>query len=69
MRAIDPAKYAAWSQGDVAHPNMKIPTIAAAVASGVNMNEWVFESIEERSTSCPPCSPTRPCSWGSSARC
>ena len=46
VRAIDPGKYAAWSQGDVAHPNTKIPTIAAAVASGVNMNEWVHESIE-----------------------
>jgi len=46
VRAIDPAKYAAWSQGDVAHPNAKLPTIAAAVASGVNMNEWVHESIE-----------------------
>jgi len=45
VRAIDPAKYAAWSQGDVAHPNTKLPTIAAA-ASGVNMNEWVHESIE-----------------------
>ena len=39
-------KYAAWRQGDVAKPNTKIPTIAAAVASGVNMNEWVYESIE-----------------------
>ena len=39
-------KYAAWSQGDVAHPNTKISTIAAAVTSGVNMNEWVHESIE-----------------------
>jgi len=46
VRAIDPLKYAAWSQGDVAHPNLKLPTIAAAVASGVNINEWVFESIE-----------------------
>jgi len=46
VRAIDPAKHAAWSQGDVAHPNTKLPTIAAAVASGVNMNEWVHESIE-----------------------
>ena len=46
VRAIDPTKYAAWSQGDVASPNTKIPTIAAAVASGVNMNEWVHESIE-----------------------
>ncbi len=25
VRAIDPAKYAAWSQGDVAHPNTKLP--------------------------------------------
>ena len=39
-------KYAAWSQGDVAHPQYEIPTISAAVASGVNMNEWVHESIE-----------------------
>ena len=31
---------------DVAHPNTKLPTVAAAVASGVNMNEWVHESIE-----------------------
>ena len=46
VRAIDPVAYAAWSQGDVASPNTKIPTIAAAVASGVNMNEWVHESIE-----------------------
>ena len=46
VRAIDPVKYAAWSQGDVAHPNNKLPTIAAVVASGVNMNEWVHESIE-----------------------
>jgi len=46
VRAIDPVKYAAWSQGDVASPNRKIPTIAAAVASGVNVNEWVHESIE-----------------------
>lgn len=46
VRAIDPVKYAARSQGDVASPNRKIPTIAAAVASGVNMNEWVQVSIE-----------------------
>ena len=46
VRAIDPVAFAAWSQGDVASPNTKIPTIAAAVASGVNMNEWVHESIE-----------------------
>lgn len=46
IRAINPVRYAAWSQGDVASPNTKIPTIAAAVASGVNMNEWVHESIE-----------------------
>ena len=46
IRAIDPVAYAAWSQGDVATPNTKIPTVAAAVASGVNMNECVHESIE-----------------------
>ena len=45
VRAIDPAKYAAWSQGDVASPDRKIPTIAAAFASGVNISEWV-QSIE-----------------------
>ena len=31
VRAIDPAKYAARSQGDVAHSNTKIPIIAGAV--------------------------------------
>ncbi len=46
VRVIDPVKYAAWSQGDVASPNTRIPTVAAAVASGVNLNEWVHESIE-----------------------
>lgn len=46
IRAIDPAKHAAWCQGDIAKPRMSIRTIAAAVASGVNMNEWVYESIE-----------------------
>jgi LysM repeat protein len=46
VRAIDPARYAAWSQGDVASPNTNMPTIAAAVASGTNLNEWVYESIE-----------------------
>ena len=46
VRDIDPVAYAAWSQGDVASPNTKNPTVAAAVASGVNMNEWVHESIE-----------------------
>jgi N-acetylmuramoyl-L-alanine amidase CwlA len=30
VRAIDPVAYAAWSQGDVASPNTKIPTIASA---------------------------------------
>lgn len=30
----------------MAPANTKIPTVAAAVASGVNMNEWVHESIE-----------------------
>ena len=46
VRAILPGKYAAWSQGDVDHPDLTIPTVKAAVASGVNMNEWVHESLE-----------------------
>ena len=46
VRAILPGKHAAWSQGDVDHPDLTIPTVKAAVASGVNMNEWVHESIE-----------------------
>jgi LysM repeat protein len=46
VRAIDPARYAAWSQGDVNRPNIKVPTIAAIIESGVNANEWVYESIE-----------------------
>lgn len=54
IRAIDPIAYAAWSQGDVASPNTKIPTVAAAVASGVNMNEWVHESIECSGTGTEP---------------
>ncbi len=28
------------------HPDLTIPTVKAAVASGVNMNEWVCESLE-----------------------
>lgn len=47
VRAIDPAKYAAWSQGALRKPRLVIPTIAAAVRQpAVNMNEWVRESIE-----------------------
>ena len=46
VRAILPGRYAAWSQGDVDHPDLTIPTVKAAVASGVNMNEWVYESLE-----------------------
>jgi hypothetical protein len=32
VRAILPGKYAAWSQGDVAHPNTKLPTARVALA-------------------------------------
>ncbi len=46
VRAILPGRYAAWSQGDLDHPDLTIPTVKAAVASGVNMNEWVYESLE-----------------------
>ena len=46
VRAILPGRHAAWSQGDLDHPDLTIPTVKAAVASGVNMNEWVYESLE-----------------------
>jgi hypothetical protein len=48
VRAVLPAKYAAWSQGDVQSPDMSIPTVAAAVRArpAYNVNEWVYESIE-----------------------
>jgi LysM repeat protein len=46
IRALQPKTQAAWSQGIVKSPRMDIPTIHAAVDSGVNMNEWVYESIE-----------------------
>ena len=46
VRAILPGKHAAWSQGDADHPDLTVPTLKAAVASGVNMNEWVYESLE-----------------------
>ncbi len=43
VRAIDRARFAAWSQGDVAHPD----SIAQAhMVAGVNFNELVFESVE-----------------------
>ena len=54
VRAVEPAKYAAWSQGDVAYPNTKIPTVTAGVASWVNMNEWVHESIEPSGSGTEP---------------
>jgi N-acetylmuramoyl-L-alanine amidase CwlA len=43
VRAIDPARYAAWSQGDVAHPDA---LAQAHLVAGVNFNEVVFESVE-----------------------
>ncbi len=43
VRAIDPVKYAAWSQGDVAHPDS---LAQAHIVTGVNFNELVHESIE-----------------------
>ena len=36
VRAILPGKYAAWSQGDVDHPDLTIPTVKAAVAKTMN---------------------------------
>lgn len=46
VRALLPKTQAAWSQGDVNHPDMSIATVHAAVDSTVNMNEWVYESLE-----------------------
>ncbi len=43
VRAVDPLKYAAWSQGDVAHPDA---LAQAHMVAGVNFNELVFESVE-----------------------
>ncbi len=43
VRSIDPNKYAAWSQGDVAHPDA---LAQAHIVAGVNFNELVYESIE-----------------------
>jgi len=43
VRAVDPLKHAAWSQGDVAHPDA---LAQAHMVAGVNFNELVFESIE-----------------------
>jgi N-acetylmuramoyl-L-alanine amidase CwlA len=43
VRAVDPVKYAAWSQGDVAHPDA---LAQAHIVAGVNFNEVVLESIE-----------------------
>ncbi len=43
VRAVDPARFAAWSQGDVAHP---VAVAQAHLVPGVNFNELVYESLE-----------------------
>ena len=43
VRSVDPVKYAAWSQGDVAHPDA---LALSHIVAGVNFNELVYESIE-----------------------
>jgi hypothetical protein len=51
IEAVDPARYAAWSNGDVNHPHLTNPGVARAVAfrsKGYNVNEayWLeFECI------------------------
>jgi LysM repeat protein len=46
VRAVNPDLYCAWCQGDVNHPNPALHVLAAAIASGKNVNEWVYESLE-----------------------
>ena len=48
VRAVDPVKYAAWSQGGVRNPDRTIPSVNIAMRQwpSVNFNEWVYESVE-----------------------
>lgn len=49
MHAIDPAKFAAWSNGDLQSPNKALPlvqTVLAEVAKGYNPNEVYYREIE-----------------------
>jgi hypothetical protein len=46
VRALNPKSQVAWSQGALRNPNLAIPTMKAIAASGVNPNEFVYESIE-----------------------
>jgi hypothetical protein len=46
LEALDPAKFAAWSNGDVQAPNLTIPTVKAAVVAHVNPNKIVWREVE-----------------------
>jgi hypothetical protein len=56
VRAVDPVKYAAWSQGDVAHPD---GLAQAHIVAGVNFNEVVYESVEVCGSGTQPFSPAQ----------
>ncbi len=56
VRAVDPARYAAWSQGDVAHPDA---VAQGHIVPGVNFNELVFESIEVCGAGAQPFTPAQ----------
>lgn len=49
LEAIDPARYAAWSNGDVSQPNTANPGVQAVLAfraKGYNANEAYWEEFE-----------------------
>lgn len=49
IHAIDPEKFAAWSNGDLKSPNASLPivkTILAEVAKGFNANEVFYREVE-----------------------
>jgi len=46
VHAIDPVKYAAWSNGALRSPKTTVPGVAEVVASGKNPNEDYFREIE-----------------------
>lgn len=46
VQCLDPVTQVAWTNGDVNQPNLSLPTVKAAVASGKSVNEWCFATAE-----------------------